>query len=252
MYDIQLLVDGRAVTKYQHNGETYVEGRRNSQYKLKLINNSNSRAEFVVSVDGLSIVNGEQASADGTGWLVNARSSIVVEGWLINTESVAAFKFSDKGKSYSAQSDQGTQNVGVIGLAVYSEKEKEYHQAYPLPYYPDSWYPGTMGPTHRLETWCGIWEPLFGSSASDVQLSSQAFNSSIGTEFGQEIKQATQQVNFNRSHKAPVIKTIYYGDARDLNKLGIVLDWQKPKTSTKPNPFPADFCKPPKNWKPNE
>ena len=74
------------------------------------------------------------------------------------------------------------------------------------------------------------------------------FASSVGTEFGDAATFKTRTVNFERQATAAYKHVIYYGSSKDLNALGIVLNWQKPKVQAKPNPFPGDFCTPPAGW----
>jgi hypothetical protein len=120
-YDLDILVNGHVVTKYVHEGKVYVEGRSGTEYSLRFRNNSNRRVLAVLSVDGLSCMNGEVAKFDDDGYVVDARSSITVPGWRLNNEEVANFKFGGKGKSYAQKSGQPL-NVGVIGCAVFEEK----------------------------------------------------------------------------------------------------------------------------------
>jgi hypothetical protein len=49
------------------------------------------------------------------------RSELKVDGFRQSTESVAAFRFSSVRESYGAQKYHNTQNVGVIGVAVFNE-----------------------------------------------------------------------------------------------------------------------------------
>jgi hypothetical protein len=55
--------------------------------------------------------------------LVEPWGSLLVEGFRRSLDEVAAFRFTDRGRSYSAR--RGTpQNVGVIGVAVFPEKPR--------------------------------------------------------------------------------------------------------------------------------
>jgi hypothetical protein len=48
-------------------------------------------------------------------------SEVKVDGFRQSTESVAAFRFGAVRESYAAQKHHNTQNVGVIGVAVFNE-----------------------------------------------------------------------------------------------------------------------------------
>src|SRR6185503_4732286 len=59
--------------------------------------------------------------ANQRGYLIEPWGSLLVEGFRRSLDEVAAFRFSDKGQSYSAR--RGTpEHVGVIGVAVFSER----------------------------------------------------------------------------------------------------------------------------------
>ena len=55
LYEMTLLVDGKPIHEYHHEGRVFVEGRSGSEYKIRIKNNSSTRACFVVSVDGLTL-----------------------------------------------------------------------------------------------------------------------------------------------------------------------------------------------------
>lgn len=238
-YQINILINGKIATKYDHNGDTYIEGRKGSEYELELINNSWDDAEFIVSIDGLSIIDGSAAGSNSSGYIVHARSRTRIKGWLLDSTKAASFKFGEKESSYAAQSNEGNiNNTGVIGLLVFPRKREAKqtcdinHVLYDYSYLN---FRNSLNPSS-----CNLSNSLTG-----------AFASSVGTEFGKAVDFSTHRVNFERDSQLPAAQfVIYYGDANDLNRLGIVLDWQK-KPQTRPDPFPADssYCTPPANWK---
>lgn len=120
---VELLINNKSAQEYKlSDGRTFIEGRKNSNYEIRIKNNTYARKKVVVSVDGLSIMNGEQASYKDTGYILNSQESITIPGWHLDSKEVASFKFGDKEHSYSEQTDNGTGNVGVIGVAVFNEK----------------------------------------------------------------------------------------------------------------------------------
>jgi len=94
------------------------EGRR---YSIVVRNKTNLRLEIVLSVDGLDVLDGRKASVRKPGYVMAPRSVLKVEGFRQSTESVAAFRFSPVRESYAAEKYRNTQNVGVIGIAVFNE-----------------------------------------------------------------------------------------------------------------------------------
>jgi hypothetical protein len=95
-----------------------VEGRR---YSVVVRNKTNLRLEIVLSVDGLDVLDGGKASVRKPGYIAAPRSQLAVDGFRQSTEAVAAFRFSPVRESYAAEKYGNTENVGVIGVAVFNE-----------------------------------------------------------------------------------------------------------------------------------
>ncbi len=106
----------------QANGKRFVIGREGRQYSLVVKNVCDSRLEFVISVDGLDVIDGDPASLRKRGYIVEPGEVLTVKGFRTSEEAVAAFQFSTVGASYTNMRHGVTRNVGVIGLAVYGEK----------------------------------------------------------------------------------------------------------------------------------
>jgi len=94
------------------------EGRR---YSIVVRNKTNLRLEIVLSVDGLDVLDGGKASVRKPGYVMAPRSQLKVEGFRQSTEAVAAFRFGSVRESYAAEKYRTTQNVGVVGVAVFNE-----------------------------------------------------------------------------------------------------------------------------------
>ncbi|NWK57215.1 hypothetical protein HW115_16450 [Verrucomicrobiaceae bacterium N1E253] len=109
-------------TRYSDNPRRYVVGRKNSNYSLVVKNLSHSRLEIVLSVDGLDVMDGKAAAYRKRGYIVQPGKTLVVDGFRTSESAVAAFKFSSVDASYSNQRHGTTRNVGVIGMAVFTEK----------------------------------------------------------------------------------------------------------------------------------
>jgi hypothetical protein len=107
---------------YQSGGRRYVVGRGGGRYSLVVKNLAKSRLEVVLSVDGLDVLDGKAASFRKRGYIISPGQTLEVKGWRTSQDAVAAFKFSSVSGSYSNLSGSGTRNVGVIGMAVFTEK----------------------------------------------------------------------------------------------------------------------------------
>lgn len=119
---ISVIQNGRLLRTIDHEGQTYVEAPTSGEYKLRVYNNTHCRRLAIVSVDGVNVVNGQDASYEGGGYVLNPWQTVEIPGFRRDDGTVAAFKFTKQGGSYAAQTERGTKNVGVIGLAVFDEK----------------------------------------------------------------------------------------------------------------------------------
>jgi hypothetical protein len=108
---------------------TYKEGRRRlisggsgGSYTITVRNRSKSALEIVASVDGLDVMDGKTATFAKRGYLVAAGATLDIEGFRTSSDTVAAFKFSSVSNSYANMRHGDTRNVGVIGIAVFTQK----------------------------------------------------------------------------------------------------------------------------------
>jgi hypothetical protein len=104
------------------NGRRLVAGQSNSPYTIFVRNRSKSALEIVASVDGLDVMDGKPASFSKKGYIVEPGASLEIDGFRTSYSTVAAFKFSSVANSYANMRHGDTRNVGVIGLAVFTQK----------------------------------------------------------------------------------------------------------------------------------
>jgi hypothetical protein len=108
--------------KTGYRGKRLVAGQPNSQYTIFIKNRSKSALEIVASVDGLDVMDGKSASFSKKGYIVEAGSTLEIDGFRTSYSTVAAFKFSSVANSYANMRHGDTRNVGVIGIAVFTQK----------------------------------------------------------------------------------------------------------------------------------
>ena len=123
-YTVELVgEDGRVLDTYASGGRSYVLGASGGRYSIRLKNPTARRVEAVISVDGLDVIDGEGADFTGKrGYVVPAYGELTVDGFRTSTTAVAAFRFSAVADSYADRKGKG-RNVGVIGVAIFDEKE---------------------------------------------------------------------------------------------------------------------------------
>lgn len=258
-YEVEIIVNGKPVKEYHHNGKVYIEGKKGTRFSIKMKNNSFGRKLFVPTIDGLSVMNGEEGSYKSGGYIVQGYSSITIDGWRTSEKEVAEFFFSSPEGSYRKKMDMGN-NLGVIGIAVFDEvyHAPQYSYTYvapgstvPLPYT----YPFTGDVTSGISMKASN---EFDASASNKMLCqnsntlNQAFNlhagsaptQKIGTGFGCQKRSEVTTVAFERENCPLTVFEINYNTREELEKEGIC--FHKEPLYASPQAFPGQFCKPPK------
>jgi len=124
-YEMTVCVGGRPIREYGHRGLTYVEGRKKQPYTLKFRNNSAQRVLAVLSVDGLSVVDGQPADSTSDGYVIPAYQQVEIRGWRTSLDEVHDFVFEPPAAAYSTQMQKDDSNCGVVSVKVFSEKFNE-------------------------------------------------------------------------------------------------------------------------------
>lgn len=233
----EVLVHGRPVKEYPHEGRRYVEGRKGSEFTLRIHNNTGVRVLAVVSVDGLSVMSGKVGSYDSGGYVLEPYRSLDIPGWRLNNNEVARFFFAEKGQAYASQMDMPT-NIGVIGCAV-------FNQAY-APKWPTLTMPDILC---RRPTRYGGDAPLLRGSKTFGGDTPKSIGN-VGTGFGEKTGHRVVEVEFKRASTPICVLEIHYDDREGLEARGVDLQ-ERPQVAI-PNPFPAENvhgCAPPKDWR---
>ena len=119
---------GRTLDGFVAGGRRFVVGNRGERYEIAVRNETDSRMEVVLSVDGLDVLDGRPASVAKRGYIVAPNDTLTVAGFRTSTDTVAAFRFSTVSRSYAALSEGDTRNVGVIGVAVFADQSPRVWQ----------------------------------------------------------------------------------------------------------------------------
>lgn len=277
---MSILIGNKPIDEYYHESHTYVEGRKGSEYTIRLKNHSDSRACFVVSVDGLSILNGQEAGNDSPGYVVDARKTLDVACYKVDDATGARFTFGGKDKSYSAEVGKGTDNVGVIAALVFQEKARPplyyplcypLHVPHPYPYTPWHHRYGTSIASNSGGGWntsigtfnsnsvrtqsnstCAAPDSAGRGIAPEVEVKTigggvDFEQEALGTSFGRSMDWRTQTVAFERASDYPnATIVLFYDNKKNLERRGIEF---KKKVPPLPNPFPGNGCPVPGGWR---
>lgn len=224
---LEVVVGRRPVREYVHSDRcTYVEGRQGSEYELRLRNESGRRAVFVVTVDGLSIMDGKPGTVNGSGYIVEPGQAQDIPGWRLNLNATAHFQFSTLPEAYASQMGR-PENIGVIGVAVFNELRK----ASPCE---GRFFLGGSEVTR------GGGPLTFGSSGSK----------GVGTGFGRETEHQVRSEHFDREVFPTTQFNLNYKTREELLAMGVRLDASS--RIDQPSAFPADNpcgCIPPPDWR---
>jgi hypothetical protein len=246
--EVQVLVNGRPVREYSHEGNTYIEGREGTEYVIKVKNNGWYRVLAVPAIDGINVITGKIATPDDTGYIINAYSSIDIKGFRKDVDTVGSFKFSAKGQSYAAA--KGIEyNAGVIGVIIFTEKYKQPQYIHNVRdgLYGKNW-PNTVYDVPLTWTACstsGVTRCANNASYTCKSNETACSDFNLGTTWGEAQKDTVKMVDFERGVEQARF-TIYYTDKNGLVNMGINIVPEK--CIAKPQAF-LEFAEPPKGWK---
>lgn len=113
---------GGFLSGFVASNKSFIVGEAGRRYTIVVRNNTDSRLEIVLSVDGLDVLDGRAASFAKRGYLVDPRGELEVDGFRQSVDTVAAFRFGSVRGSYAAQKTGDSRNVGVIGVAIFNER----------------------------------------------------------------------------------------------------------------------------------
>lgn len=220
--------DGRSLPIHAHRGRRYVAGEPGHQYEIRLRNRSGGRLLAVTSVDGVNVISGETAESSQAGYVLSPWDSVEIEGWRKSMNDVATFYFTRLSSSYAARTGR-PENVGVIGVALFRERQRCCRNPRFLDE-PTTSAPAPAEPQARAE-----------ADAEDLSSSPQRARQKLGTGHGHREDSPVEYVDFQRASSTPEETfVIYYDSRKNLLARGVVLEPRK-YADRSPNPFPNEF-----------
>ncbi len=227
---------GAPLQSFAHRGSTFVEGHLGTRYRVRVHNHTHERVEAVVTVDGRDVISGEVGDyVHQRGYIIGPHSSVIVDGFRRSLSTVATFRFTDAGDSYSSR--RGTpQHLGVVGVAVFKERRIKPQLRRQIGRGPA--LNGRMAPSVDHV------ERNMKSSSGGLAPQSASRNR-IGTQFGEQRHSAVVEVGFVRRNRARPhqVLSVYYDDLAGLRARGVPTY----RVSVHdPDPFPRQrFASPP-------
>ncbi|MDR2128466.1 MAG: hypothetical protein LBP52_05315 [Burkholderiaceae bacterium] len=241
--DIQLVdrSTGATLPVYKHKGQYWLAGQPGVRYAIQMRNKTSGRALAVMSVDGVNIVSGETAAWEQTGYVLEGNQSAQITGWRKSDSEVAAFHFTALPNAYASRTGR-PQNVGVIGIAVFLERD-------PLPppppvSAPDWPVPQTESAAEIAQDRSAAEESrqapptadVLADSASRHRRATERGAQRLGTGHGAREHSQVSNTDFERATSAPVeIITVRYDSRENLIAMGVL---PAPPRAPQPNAFP--------------
>lgn len=239
---------GQTLPTYADDGRLYVAGTPGHRYSVRLSNRSAGRLLAVLSVDGVNAVSGQNADTNQTGYVLDARESTEIAGWRKNLDEVAQFNFTALPNSYAARTGR-PQNVGVIGVAVFTERmpawrEREAIAKDAAPPAPPMAQPsaemqrsdaGAAAPATTQAPAADAAKPAARAKAESYARSEER----LGTGHGAREYAHVDQTTFERASRHPAeTLAVWYDSYANLVAQGIIA---RPVARTEPQPFPGTF-----------
>lgn len=205
----------RELPIWHHRGQRWVAGSQGAPYAVRLRNNSAERVLVVLSVDGLNVINGEVASPNQTGYVLDPWQSADITGWRKSQHEVAQFVFTDPGDSYAERTGRAD-NIGVIGIAVFNEAQR--------------WVPPTPRAPAVAREDRRVQAQASAEAADSAMASARASGAmapapapALGTGHGQREASYSGSTTFERASRLPAQRVdLRYDSERNLVARGVI------------------------------
>ena len=227
--------DGTALTVYMKDGRRYIVGTPGHEYAVRIRNCTGERILAVTSVDGVNVVSGETASPEQSGYVIDPYGSVEIVGWRKSLERTASFYFTDLRDSYAARTGRPG-NVGVIGVAIFKEKQP------PISYRAPREKIAADAAARRAEAPAPATNAESAAAQAneldDAQRAAGALAKQLGTGHGRNEASYAQRVNFERATSYPAeTVAIQYDRRENLIAMGVL---PSPRYAQRtPDPFPG-------------
>ena len=230
---------GQTLPTYTSGGKLYVAGTPGHRYSVRLTNRSGARVLAVLSVDGVNAVSGQTANPNQTGYVLDAWQSTEIAGWRKNLDEIAQFNFTALPNSYAARTGRPA-NVGVIGVAVFTERVPEWREREAIA---DAAPPPSSVPAPAQSEAAGAMDAAKPAARAQESLAKSAAPmrraESLGTGHGAREFAHVDQTDFERATRTPAeTLAIRYDSYANLVAQGII---ERPIARRDPQPFPGAF-----------
>ena len=221
--------EGRVLPIYWHEGRRYVVGKPGNEYVIRVRNGGNGRILAVMSVDGVNVITGDTAAPAQSGYVLSPDESADIAGWRKSMSHTAAFYFTALPDSYAARTGR-PDNVGVIGVAVFRERQRVVPLGELKPGDASRAQAQSPAPAARAEG---------GAASNDAaESAARVLKDRLGTGHGRSESSYASYTQFERASTTPSETiTIYYDSYQNLLAQGVPVA-AAPIARVRPDPFP--------------
>ena len=262
---------GQTLPVYFARGEYWVAGTPGAIYSVSVANASGGRVLAVMSVDGVTVLNGDTAGVEQPGYVFSAYQRYDVNGWRKSNHEVAAFEFVASPASYAERTGRPA-NVGVIGVALFTERvyQPPVSVTPPYPYRPAPYdgrkYGANEGTGAAADSAQSRPAPTAPATAAPSQSNdygglakraesradpSAEMREKLGTGHGEREYSQVSNTSFNRAQSNPnETISIRYDSLENLVSMGVIQPYDSWRV--KPRPFPNSLGfvpDPPRHWR---
>jgi hypothetical protein len=236
---------GAVLPSHFYRGEYWVAGTPGARYAIAVRNRTGGRVLAVASVDGINVLSGATAGWGQTGYVFGAGEQYQISGWRKSDDEVAAFTFTASANSYAERTGRAA-NIGVIGVAIFKEREHSPVRQYAAPPTEPSFADlsssrASAGKPFSPNDNSAKSPPSFGAS----ELIAGTFSSEpaaataapkLGTGHGEREFSHVDHTAFERLQSQPnEVFLLHYDSMENLLAMGVIT---RPRRSPG-NPFPA-------------
>lgn len=240
---------GSTLPTHGHDGKLFIAGVPGHRYSVRIVNRTGARVLTVLSVDGVNAVTGETANAEQSGYVLDPYQSTQIDGWRKNLSEIAQFNFTALSDSYAARTGRPN-NVGVIGVAVFREKQPVWRErerddkiaAREAPAQPMAAAPPASNATEsaaqaaKPATVPGDAARASGGFADSLAKKSE----SLGTGHGAREASYASYTSFERESSRPnEVVSMWYDSYSNLVARGVI--YVPRPVPSEPQPFPNTF-----------
>lgn len=234
--------NGQWLPEYGYRGQAWIAGVPGHRYSVRLTNTTGNRVLVVLSVDGVNAVTGQTAAPSQGGYVLAPWESTEIAGWRKSLDDVAQFVFTDLPDNYATRTGR-PDNVGVIGIAVFRERQLRPVIAPPPP------SPPIAAQSSVHERAAGNAAEASAPAASADRAMAEAAPQRLGTGHGPREWAPVGQTEFVRASRSPQqVSQLRYDDADTLVDLGILPRAETPYARQAPRAFPNGFVADPPRW----